>query len=251
MSKDRKKATDFFIQNAQTPQAKQRFEEIEDGVDSGFAAKFITSPLTPEQDREIQLILADMCYPSDGVEEQVESDHKSLSDITTQIGAIDRQGVLLHGERIHKARDILKKYKDGAFTRWLGVAYKNRQTPYRILQYYEFFKSLGKDEQRYMQSMPLRAAYVLASRDGDQQKKVEIIKQHHLSSPDDIIQAVQDVFPLNASDRRKGRESDVVLVESLRATLLKIKKKNHLSNSAFEKLQELRELMDEICTQHR
>ena len=122
------------------------------------------------------------------------------------------------GSVLHKAREVLKKYKDGAFTRWLELAYGNRQTPYRMLQYYDFYQTLSKDVQPLIQSMPKRATHVLASRNGDPEKKVEIIKQHYASSSEDIIKIIQDTLPINAKDGRKRKDNDDVLVGAIRAS---------------------------------
>ncbi len=43
----------------------------------------------------------------------------SFDSITSEVKAINNQAIILHGERIKKAQEILKNYRDGAFTAWL------------------------------------------------------------------------------------------------------------------------------------
>lgn len=250
MSKAHDKALKLFTKESSS-NFQEAFELKESNNQSEFMEKFLISPLTGQEDRKIQFILQEMSYPSSSIDSQVESDYKALYNIITQIKAINQQGVLLHGERIHQAKVILKKYKDGAFTKWLELAYGNRQTPYRMLQYYEFFRTLESDVQQLMQSMPKKAAYVLASRDGDRHKKIELIREYHSRPSEHIIQMVQETFPLSKEDCRKGKEEDVVLVNSIQADLMRLKKKNDISNEALEKLNVLRELMEEIFVQQK
>lgn len=66
-------------------------------------------------------------------------DLAELSLITSEVKAINNQAAILHGERIKKAQTLLKSYQEGAFSAWLNATYGNRQTPYNLMQYYEFF----------------------------------------------------------------------------------------------------------------
>jgi hypothetical protein len=250
MSKANEKAMAMFQNASQSSNFKESYEVQEASNVRSFREEFITAPLTREEDNAIQLLLIDESSANVAVvNDKISNDHKSLVDITTQIRAIERQNVLLHGERIKKAQEILKPYKDGAFTRWLMVAYGNRQTPYRILQYYEFFNSLTSEVKQLMQSMPKKAAYVLAARDGDSDKKIGIIKDHYSDTPENIINIVQEAFPLDPKDGRKKKASDAVLVESIRSDLKKLaKRKQELANNTISDLIELRGIIDQIIS---
>ncbi len=52
--------------------------------------------------------------------------------------------------------------------------------------------------------MPKRAAYALAGRAGEIQRKAQVIKEHHDSTSDEIIRVVQESFPLSKEDKRKS-----------------------------------------------
>lgn len=247
MSKAQEKALKLFENQAKNSKFQEAFDVKESNQLLIFRHEFTLTPLTREEDMQIQHLLYEESTANIEAENQIEKDYKNLSSLITQIRAIHRQGVLLHGEKIHKAKEILKSYKERAFTRWLEVAYGNRQTPYRMLQYYYFFKSLDISIQPLLLSMPKAAAYVLASRDGDEKEKIKIIQESHSSSSKDIIRLVQETFPLKLKDRRGWKENDGFAIASMRFQLKKIlKRKNKLNSDTVQKLNELRHLMNEI-----
>ena len=100
-----------------------------------------------------------------------DDDLKALMAITSEVKAITNQAVILHGERIKRAQEILKKYRDGAFTAWLFATYGNRQTPYNFLQYYEFYTVMPQALHPKLDQMPRQAVYSLASRAGALREK--------------------------------------------------------------------------------
>lgn len=223
MSKPNDKAMALFQKSASTVSFAEGFEEREIEKRSSFRAEFVAAPLTDEETQQIHKMLENGSPDGEAKDSDVEGDQQTLTEITTQIRAIEKQSVLLHGERIFKAQSILKKYRDGTFSNWLQLAYGNRQTPYRMLQFYDLFMKLGKDEKELISTMPKRAAYALASRSGEIDKKIEIIKEHHDSSPDEIIQVVQEVFPLKKDDKRKDAKS-VRDADLLKVVLPKIRR---------------------------
>jgi hypothetical protein len=135
--------------------------------------------------------------------EETEKDFQSLSAITSEVKAITNQAVMLHGERIKKAQDILKNYKEGAFTAWLLATYGNRQTPYNFLQYYEFYISMPKNLHPVIDQMPRQAVYTLASRSGAADKKEEIIKNYQEGqTKQELLGLIRKIFPLDQDDKR-------------------------------------------------
>jgi len=122
--------------------------------------------------------------------------------ITSEVKAITNQAVILHGERIKKAQDILKRYKDGAFTAWLFSTYGNRQTPYNFLQYYEFYSLLPQALHSKLDQMPRQAVYSLASRSGSLEKKETIVKNYHGQPKQELLSLIRLEFPLDEEDKR-------------------------------------------------
>ena len=126
-----------------------------------------------------------------------------LSAITSEVKAINNQAAILHGERIKKAQEILKKYRDGAFSAWLIATYGNRQTPYNFLQYYELHTSLPQTLHPKLDEMPRQAVYTLASRSGPFEKKQEIIKNYQGEPKQELLSLIRKTFPLALDDKRK------------------------------------------------
>lgn len=144
-------------------------------------------------------------------------DLHSLISITSEVKAINNQAAILHGERIKKAQEILKSYKEGAFTAWLIAAYGNRQTPYNFLQYYEFYTAMPKNLHSQIEAMPRQAIYTLASREGPIDKKKEIVESYSGETKAEMLTIIRTCFPLSEKDLRKEgfAESAVRLLTKL------------------------------------
>lgn len=142
-------------------------------------------------------------------------DLKSLKKITAEIKTIGKQGAILIGEKVCKARDILKSYRDGIFVKWLDYTFNSRSTGYNFLYYYEFYTSLPDETLKdCFKKMGLKPAYILASRQGPIEIKAEIIKDHYALSHQKIIPIIQEKLPLSYNDKRTRRVS---ISKSLRA----------------------------------
>jgi hypothetical protein len=170
---------------------------------SSFAGVFKVSPLTSQEKEDLEALLND--YKSESAY-TIDDDLKSLSSLTSEIKAINNQAAILHGERIQKAQDILKKYRDGAFSAWLINTYGNRQTPYNFLQYYEFYLQLPSGLHRKLDEMPRQAIYTLASRDAPFEQKEEILKNYNGETKNEVLTLIRKTFPL---DERDGRKEDL------------------------------------------
>src|SRR5205085_6645715 len=115
-----------------------------------FAGVFAQAELTLQQKDAIEVLLQGYAISGD----DLAVDFQQLLLITSEIKAIDNQALLLHGERIAKAQKILIKYKEGAFSAWLKVAYGNRQTPYNFLHYYCLHEDICKELKPRLALMP-------------------------------------------------------------------------------------------------
>lgn len=130
-------------------------------------------------------------------------DLQQLSQITSEVKAINNQAAILHGERIKRAQTLFKKYKEGAFTAWLLTTYGNRQTPYNFLQYYEFHSQVPKALHAKLEEMPRQAIYTLASREGSLEKKEEVIRDYKGETKQEMITKIRTLFPLDEGDKRR------------------------------------------------
>jgi hypothetical protein len=165
---------------------------------SSFAGVFRVSSLSEKETSQLEQILEG--FKND--DNDLTADFRTLAAITSEVKAINNQAAILHGERIKRAQEILKRYRDGAFSAWLVATYGNRQTPYNFLQYYELHLSLPQPLQLKLDEMPRQAVYTLASRSGEKEKKEEIIRTYQGEPKQQLLMLIRDTFPLSETDKR-------------------------------------------------
>lgn len=224
MSKTIRGASSFFKKTSQT----------DSGFTEGFEAKsIIQAPmisipvnieLSEAEKLAIQRVLVEGFQPGAIPEDLVVQHVEQLTSITRQIKCISAQSVLLHGERIKQAQDLLADYSDGAFTKWLLNTYGNRQTPYSMLRYYEFYKNAPVEARAMIESAPKKAVYLLASREGDPTKKIELIQEHGTSSQSDLLLLIQSSFPTKETDGRKPLNASTI--EAMSKLCLKLENRS-------------------------
>lgn len=183
------------------------------GNRSSFTGIFGFAELSPHEREYLQALLQE--YGQD--DEDISDDLEQLAFITSEVKAINNQAALLHGERIKKAHSILIRYRDGAFSAWLIATYGNRQTPYNLMQYYEFYESIPKDLRPQLESMPRQAVYTLASRAGDLKTKQKIVANYQGETKAELLSLIRQAFPLDNDDKRR-----VSMGESMIAVLSKL-----------------------------
>lgn len=214
---------------------------------TSFSGVFGVSELNEFEKKKIEAILQEYT-----LDEDIGNDFNALLTITSEVKAINNQAALLHGERIKRAHGILTRYRDGAFTAWLMTAYGNRQTPYNLMQYYEFYESMPKMLRPQIESMPRQAIYTLASREGPLEKKREIVENYNGETKVELLSLIRQIFPLDEKDRRKGNVGDgaIAVLKRLRIEL----KKNRQSFSYSQKealnslLTDIQQLIDTTKT---
>lgn len=174
-------------------------EKANNGDLSSFSGVFRVAALNPGEISTLEAILKSYRH-NDFFD--IGPDLKALTTITSEVKAITNQAVILHGERIKRAQEILKKYTDGAFTAWLFATYGNRQTPYNFLQYYEFYTVMPQALHAKIDQMPRQAVYSLASRSGEISRKEEIVKNYAGETKQELLTLIRTEFPLEETDKR-------------------------------------------------
>lgn len=207
-----------------------------------FEKVFEVSPLDSSQSRELELLLFDSYQPSKLSEEEVGADFEQLATITAEIKAINKQHILLIGERIAKVKEILKNYGDGqnTFTKWIEKVFGSKRTAYNILRYYEFFCELPSLElKQSLKKFPLKAAYCLANRQAPLEKKTSIIEEYVDQKTDDLILLIKEQLPIPEDDKRR-KSGNEATIEKLKTyfDLLK-KRKSDLSEDDRKQIQQL------------
>ena len=173
-------------------------EKANEGGLSSFSGVFRVSKLNPSETSALETILKNFSQDST----DIAKDLIALSTITSEVKAIANQAVILHGERIKRAQNILKNYLDGAFTAWLFATYGNRQTPYNFLQYYEFYTQMPQVLHGKIDQMPRQVIYSLASRNGEFSKKEKIVENYNGETKQELLTIIREEFPLDETDKR-------------------------------------------------
>lgn len=203
----------------------ERFEGLKPASASGFRGMFGDFQLGEKEKINLQLILNEHYMPSQIPEAQVVDDYEELTRITSEIKAINSQSILLHGERIKKAQDLLKNYRNGAFSEWLIVTYGNRQTPYSMLRYFEFYMEIPHHAKAKLDHIPKKAIYILASIDADINTKIKIIENYEGENQKDLLLLIKELLPPIKGDKRRKTSNENVFqnIEELIKKLLKRK----------------------------
>lgn len=176
---------------------------------SSFSGIFRVSALLPAEQELLRTLLSSF----NDSKQEIEIDLETLMAITSEVKAINNQAAILHGERIKRAQEILKKYRDGAFSAWLMQVYGNRQTPYNFLQYYELYTSLPDNLQSKVDEMPRQAVYTLASRSGSLEQKEAIVQKYSGQSKQELLTLIRETFPLAEDDKRAEDLAELTILQ--------------------------------------
>lgn len=220
-------------------------ERSASGNMTSFAGLFSVTELSTQEKESLESILSS--YASDASD--IKRDLKQLSAITQEVKAINNQAAILHGERIKRAHTLLTNYKEGAFTAWLIQTYGNRQTPYNLMQYYEFYEELPVTLRSKLELMPRQAVYTLASREGEFSRKLEIVENYAGETKGVLLSLIRDRFPLHEKDRRRQNYPEAAMVQLKKAygVIEKIRSLSQNQKQAFkEELSQLKQLIDGI-----
>ena len=181
-------------------------------------------------------------------ESQTEKDIVEMKRLTAEIKSIGRQGLVLIGERVYKAREVLKPYGDGSFTQWLIDTFQSRRTGYNYLAYYEFYQELPNQELKdVFKRIPQKSAYKLASRKGNFEVKFKILKDYHHLPIDEIDAIIEDMLPVEMGDQRKRKQNQTPLIDEVLQSLKAILyRKMELSKEDLGKVLKCQEVIQAI-----
>ena len=212
---------------------------------------FDFGPLDDEDAHRIDSLLSENAKSDVTNERQLQEDARNLKDVSAQIKAIGKQGTVLIGERVYKAREILKPYRDGTFSKWLELTFGSRKTGYNMLAYYELSRALpDEDLRKQFKQIAQRPAYILASRTGDMDKKIEIIRKAKGLNPNELVTLIQNAFPKALGDKRSGESLNGPAIDSIRRSLQKLyKNKDALIQNDMDELQSLKRLLDSLVSE--
>ena len=167
-------------------------------------------------------------------QDEPNADFGDIVRLTSELKAIQKQAVLLVGERIHTARFIFQKYGEKAtmaFTSWLTLAFTSRKTAYNALAYYDLYSSLPNPIlKEKMKQMPVKVSYALASRKAEEEIKQNIINSYNGEKQDEMLMLLEEQIPI-IGDKRSPKSLGAKSVENLeKATQLVMRRSSHLSS---------------------
>ncbi len=234
----------FFLQNGNAKPSKFNLAPEQNSFNALFAVKQLD---LSEKKRIRELLTAH----AEGIQEQqLTEDIRKLEEITAQIKSIDRQAVVLVGERIAQAKRIFSHYPKGyqTFSEWLKQTFGSRTAPYQTLRYFQLHHSLPTEQlQKQLKQMPLKAGYVLASRQGNFAEKIKIIQKFYHCKQEEIIPQIRELLPLSSEDKRRGPSRFDRAINILEKTLLEITQKpKQLDPTQKERLEKLCLQLQEI-----
>lgn len=204
-----------------------------------------------QQGDDIEELLLEHAAPAETQPAQFRHDIEQLKTITAEIRSIQKQSALLIGERIGKAREILKKYRHGAttFTQWLSNTFSSRRTAYNCLAYYELYCALpGEKLKKQMQTMSHKAVYILASRTGSWEKKIDIVEKFSHLKQEEILPIIRKAFPLAKMEKRAPQVR--LITETTSSLCAMLKRKVSLTHLERRQLLQLRTLIDRACAKN-
>lgn len=194
------KLSDFFFKRLQTKEVAT--------MSSPFHSSLRSIELSHAEQAELADLLEEYHYNTQSASD---ADLQALMAITAEVKAINNQAIILHGERIKRAQQILASYRDGAFSTWLMITYGNRQTPYNFLQYFEFYTSLKEELKKHIDQMPRQVIYTLASRPAPAEKKTQFIESYQGRSKKELLALIRKEFPIAPTDGRREKVSPKVV----------------------------------------
>ena len=209
---------------------------------SSFAGIFQVSPISDQE----KILLKRLLETYQTADTNLSVDLSELTIITSEVKAISNQAIILHGERIKKAQQILKKYRDGAFSDYLMKVYGNRQTPYNFLLYYDLYSKASKEQQKIMSDMPRQVIYSLSSRKISQKEKEAFIKDYQGETKAELLHRLRQSFPLPPKDRRNANRAKQVV--NLLKTAVSVTADRNTSFSLKEK-EEVKSLIAQLKRQ--
>ncbi len=212
---------------------------------NSFNAVFEMQKLDKEEENHLEEILENNWVPENLSESQSKQTLEKLKTITSEIKAISRQGAFLIGERVVQAREMLKNYRNGTFLLWLESTFGSVRSGYNMLTYYELFRALPDEELRAKyKSMSQKAAYSLANRRGDIQRKIEIIDKYFNLKSKELMSIVQKEF--SNRDQRSKKAIDSLLNRLLESVDQLAKRKRELTKEDLDDIKYARSRLGEI-----
>lgn len=197
--------------------------------------------ITQEEAEQLRSGIKRLSYKNNLISEE---DLSQLVSISATLRTSHKNHVLFHGRNIHKAQDLLKKQKRGAFSFWLAFTYGSRQTCYNFLNYFLLYSALPKEIRPQFEKMPLKSAYLIGSIEMDSKKKVNLIESYRGEKFKEWKEVVVSNSHPNSKPTKKMKNK--ILLKTSLNTLKKVEKKHGLTEESKSIIKEIRALLEKL-----
>ena len=194
------------------------------------------------QEREFLQDLFDTHLVESEDYKKITRDLDDLVKVTSELKSIQKQAVLLVGERIFQVRRILKNYatESDMFIKWIDRTFSSRKSAYNALSFYEFYSSLADDALKTnYKRMPAKISYILASKKADFDKKVQIVKNYQGQKQGEMLAIIKEELTTKKLSKTNLDTTTKTLLEIKRLTL-------SLKNRMFSLGTKHKEILHEI-----
>ena len=204
---------------------------------------FSFQPATADEKEQFFIELNEIIEKNIEDQEKLKKDLHELVHLSKECNSIQKQGIVLLGEKIHRTKEIFSAYKEfkSLFTHWIKKTFSSEKTAYNALSFFELHQEFSNEDREKLKKMPLKASYALASRKGDIEKKRQIVQEKYELASDEILDTIRNVFPLAENDLRKNKSSINQILQKMEGLLLKLQ--NHpekINNDKKNKIKHIR-----------
>lgn len=218
---------------------------------NSFRAMFDPHELAEAEINNLKLIFEESATESTH-EEEIDKDFSQLLQITSELKAIQKQAVILVGERICAVRDIFKRHggEGIGFTAWLSIAFNAKKTAYNAMAYFELYSALPTEELKTkMKQMPVKVSYVLASRKAPEKLKFSIIDSYQGEKQREMLDRIEEHMPIQG-DKRSLRTLGEKAVDDLERIIETImRRKKHIHSQERTRIDNALHMLEELISQ--
>jgi hypothetical protein len=196
------------------------------------------------EDREFLAALFEKHLEESEDYKEISKDLEDLVKVTSELKSIQKQAVLLVGERIFQVRRILKSYakESDMFISWVDRTFSSRKSAYNALAFYEFYSSLDSDELKTnYKKMPAKISYIIASKKADYDKKVRIVEQYQGQKQKEMLEIIDEELTEKKALAKTSLDATTkTLMEMQRLTHVLKRRMNRFGTKHREILQEVK-----------
>lgn len=181
----------------------------------------------------------------------LERDLEKIIKLSKECHSVQKQGVILLGEKISQAKSIFSIYSSSKplFSFWVRKTFSSEKTAYNALAYFEFYTEISNEETKEkLKKMPLKAGYALASRKGSLDDKLKIVDLMYHENSEEILLEIQQRIPMPLKDGRKKTSFKLGVLKRIEQLIDRISlDAGSLDSAERKKIQEIKFRLTNLC----